>query len=242
MKKTPLLRDLLEQNKTKISESDFNELVAESERLISVFVNSFSEVPSGAARAAKVHALIEEQNRKFSAPKISCEKGCGFCCHLEVEITEDDAELLANSILSKNLKIDEDLLLQQASRERLDKAWKRGFVAENRCVMLDETNSCRSYEERPSTCRKHAVVSPARECGPRKGSPVPVIIPMSEIIHSAHVNLAGNGVGSLPRLLVRALKRREAVSRIEHLNFIEEDDVEQIDASMKATGDSIIVL
>lgn len=221
MKKTSLLRNLLSHHQAALSPEEFKDLSEETERLIGVYIEILSREPSGASRAKKAHALIDEQNDKASHVPVSCAKGCGFCCHLEVEITEDDAERLADAVLERGLELDTERLKEQAGRQRLDEAWQKGVTAANRCVLLDENNGCRAYEARPLVCRKHSVTSPAPDCGTPGASPVPRLIPMNEIIMSAYVTLAESRHGSLSKMLLRTLKTRD-LAKIRDLDFVED--------------------
>ncbi|MGZ3748167.1 MAG: YkgJ family cysteine cluster protein [Pseudobdellovibrionaceae bacterium] len=221
MKKTNLLKNFLFQQEALISADEYRQLSEEVDRLIQKFMLELKAMPPGVARAQKVHEFIDGQNQSFSHIATSCAKGCGYCCHLEVEITEDDAERLVNAVVDLNISLDLELLEIQSQRERQDESWKRGCIKENRCVMLDENNSCRVYASRPVNCRKHAVVSPVSECSTLGASPVSRIIPMNEIFMSAYISLPNLQFGSLSKLLLRALQKRKDMNQIHNLDFIE---------------------
>ncbi len=216
MKKTPQLRNLLFSYETTLSEEEFQSFEREVNRLLNHYSEILNSYRAGAERAQVAQALIDEQVEMNSHIKTSCQKGCGACCHLEVEITEDDADLLAYSIRNQNLVIDEKRLQELAQRTRLDKKWSEGAVSSNRCILLGADNACSNYANRPSVCRKHSVTTPAANCSTLGASPVPLLIPMNEIILSAALNQPGNGFGSLPKMLEAALIRiREAGSPVE---------------------------
>jgi Fe-S-cluster containining protein len=222
MKKTPQLRNLLINYQATLSESEFQSFEREVDRLLNHYFRILSSCRAGAERAQVAQALIDEQVKMNSHIKTSCRKGCGACCHLEVEITEDDADLLAHSILNQNLKIDEDRLQELAERTRLDKKWAMGAVSSNRCILLGADNTCRDYENRPSVCRKHAVTSPAEDCSTLGATPVPLLIPMNEIILSAALGQSKNNFGALPKMLTAALaKIRVEVRPVESLHRLD---------------------
>ncbi len=208
MIKTPQLRSLLANYKDLLAEDEFLSFEREVERLLAYYGEMLAQLSPGEERGRKVHALINEQEQLSSHIKTTCQKGCGACCHLEVEITRDDAVILANS-LAAGLDVDFARLRELSLRERLDSAWAQGWVAGNRCVFLGADNACRNYENRPSVCRKHSVVSPAIECQKLGGQPVPKVMPLAEIIMSAAANQVENDFASLPKMLQRELDRRQ---------------------------------
>lgn len=207
MKKTAQLRTLLEQYQSILSLEEFESFDKEVHRLLNHYGKVLEAYPAGVLRGRKVQALIDEQVELSAHIKTSCQKGCGACCHLEVEITRDDAEILANS-LDHSLQIDYENLRRLSNRQRLDDEWKKGAVPTNRCVFLGADNACINYENRPAVCRKHSVVSPVEECEKPGGQPVPKVMPMAEIILSAAVNQKHNEFAALPKMLQRTLDER----------------------------------
>jgi Fe-S-cluster containining protein len=222
LKKTALLTHFLKLHESNLPETEYQDLLAETDRLIQVHMDILGQYQAGATRAQRTQELIDQQNLNYSHVAVSCAKGCGACCHLEVEIMEDDADRLAEAILSRGLSIDEERLRDQASRPRQDAAWAKGAVPANRCVMLDENNGCRVYDSRPSTCRKHAVITPAENCEVLGATPVPRLIPMNEIIMSASINLPGHQFGSYSKLLSKALEKRRNIEQVHALSFVED--------------------
>lgn len=206
MIKTAPLRALLEQYKNMLNEEEFLSFDKEVTRLLQHYSAILAEFPAGEARGRKVQALIDEQVEASSHIKTTCQKGCGACCHLEVEITRDDAEVLANSLHS--VVINRQDLRRLSTRERLDSEWTKGYVASNRCVFLGSDNACTNYENRPAVCRKHSVVSPVEECEKSGGNPVPKLMPMAEIILSAAISQEGNDFAALPKMLQKILDER----------------------------------
>lgn len=219
MKKTPHLKAILSQYKETLSAEEYFSFEQEVDRLLKHYSDLLSALPPGAPRGRKVHELINEQEELSSHIKTSCQKGCGACCHLEVEITRDDAVVLADSLavgLADGLPIDTSKLYQLSLRSRLDAAWSKGFVEANRCVFLGADNACRNYHSRPSVCRKHSVISAVEECEKIGGQPVPKLMPMAEIIMSAAVSQPNNDFGSLSKMLQNVLDERAEKSAAEN--------------------------
>jgi Fe-S-cluster containining protein len=222
MKKTRQLQNILASYQQTLSIVEFQSFSQEVDRLLAHYAEILGAYKAGAERAHITQQLIEEQNLASSHIKTSCQKGCGACCHLEVEITEDDADLLARSILRQNLPYDKERLQEQASRPRLDARWSQGVQTSNRCVMLGADNACSNYADRPTICRKHSVTSPAELCSVVGASPVPLLAPMNEIIMSAAISFAGNEFGSLPKMLNAALRRIQEQESVHQLEFTED--------------------
>jgi Fe-S-cluster containining protein len=68
--------------------------------------------------------------------------------------------------------------------------------------------ACSVYPIRPSVCRKHLVVSPAADCAQIGATPVPVTIPMAELILSVAIGQPENGFASLAKSLEAGLKKQ----------------------------------
>ncbi|MBC7370469.1 MAG: YkgJ family cysteine cluster protein [Bdellovibrionaceae bacterium] len=221
MKKNRQLQALLSNYESSLNAEEYESFVREVTRLQNHYFDILNSYRAGAERAQTTQLLIEEQNLQNAHIKTSCQKGCGACCHLEVEITADDADLLARSILTNNIPYDKVRLALQADRPRLDPEWSKGPVTENRCVMLGADNACGNYENRPTICRKHSVTSPAELCSTLGASPAPLIVPMNEIILSAALSLDNNEFGSLPKMLSAAMKRLQPLEEIRALDFEE---------------------
>lgn len=214
MKQTLNLKMILARYKELISELEYTSFEKEVDRLIQQYFDHLMKYKAGVERGQETHRLLEIEIQKSADVQESCKKGCGFCCHLEVQITQDDAEVLVRSIY-EGKKIDFDNLRKLSMRAPKDALWSRGAVAENRCVFLGDDNACTNYENRPTTCRKYAVVSPVEECATVGGHPVPKLIPMVEIIQSAAMNLPFNSIGVLPKFVQMILDDDNAKS-IEH--------------------------
>lgn len=124
----------------------------------------FQGVPSGMARARLLHEQVEIEVAQGAGMEVSCKKGCSACCHMEVEVTNYEAEILVN-LLKNGHAVDQKRLYQQSMRNPQDPRWKDGLRnPENRCVFLNAEGACSIYEDRPVMCRRHSVTSPAKSC------------------------------------------------------------------------------
>ena len=96
--------------------------------------------------------------------KITCAKGCAFCCHVNVDITKPEADLLARYTIEHAIPVNSDRLAKQ-SKVSLD---EDGFIPlsyeDSACIFLDEHSQCMVYEYRPMACRKYMVITPPDEC------------------------------------------------------------------------------
>ncbi len=191
-----------------LSERDFRSLSKHLEKLALQYRVTLEALPPGPDRAKAVHRLINQQTEGLQAIPITCAKGCSGCCHLEVEITQDEGELLAQTVLDGH-RIDRDRLRKQASRVRNSAEWNSLVAPENRCVFLAADDACSVYESRPSICRKHLVISPPSECTASNGAPHPVSIPLAELVISTAIGLQDNPYASLSKSVEAALAKFE---------------------------------
>jgi Fe-S-cluster containining protein len=126
------------------------------------------KISSAHERARFVHNVVDEYNREvFSHPLVKqfspCRAGCSACCHTQVSVTEDEANLLASKV-NEGLKIDYDRLQKQMQTgNNADEFFKLSFQ-ERKCVFLGENNLCQVYNDRPSVCRTNAVIGEASQC------------------------------------------------------------------------------
>ena len=179
--------------------SDFMALAQEIFTLFRRYLFDMSQIKSGPKRARWLHQQIDTDMKASESKEISCGKGCGHCCHVEKQITNDEAELIVDFIEKENIFFAEVELKSQADRYEQGVPWSSLIVRENRCVFLNQEDSCDIYSVRPTVCRKHRVFSSPTEC--QKG-PEGIIeadaqlIP--EILTSAALSLPGNESGPMP--------------------------------------------
>jgi len=127
----------------------------------------------GPDRARGVHGEIDEvlvQSRiedPYLHSMVTCRKGCNHCCHMQVMITDDDADLLADIVKSGKVSIDMDALKRQAAYPVDEMFWIKIPKADAKCVFLGDDGLCKVYDDRPTECRKYMVSSPPERCGTR---------------------------------------------------------------------------
>lgn len=100
---------------------------------------------------------------------ISCTPGCHHCCKLLTSISMPEGFMLARHLL---LKMDYKSLVPKLRATALENDYQgltKGsyFAKEVRCAFLTEENLCSVYEQRPSCCRLHMVVTPPENCDPK---------------------------------------------------------------------------
>ncbi|MCO4794193.1 MAG: YkgJ family cysteine cluster protein [Bacteriovoracaceae bacterium] len=140
---------------------------------------------------------------------VKCGKGCSFCCHTQVSVTRDEAELLSQRIID-GLDIDlEKLYLQSKSENKASEWYKLDHEARG-CVFLDESGECKVYDDRPAVCRTNNVISEPVNCSTEDGQERPVRLLntyASDMITMAFfINSKENG--ALPYLLFKTLEKR----------------------------------
>lgn len=151
---------------------------------------------------------VDKQLNKFienyrEQDLISCKSGCFHCCHYQVEITFEEALVLANYVLEEKVVIDQELLEIQSKIP--DSNWYEYPEELRKCVFVGEKGECRVYEDRPMACRKHNVVSSAEFC---QGSPGPLIDGITTPIIEAFVSgaiSASSESGFLPKMLQKII-------------------------------------
>lgn len=161
----------------------------------------------GVSRALKLHELVEVEIAEGADIPVSCHKGCSACCHMEVEVTTYEAEIL-KQLVQDGLSIDRARLQRQGERSLQDPVWREGMKNEdNKCVFLNHEGSCRIYEHRPVMCRRHSVTSPAEYCEFIESKIVLRYFPKVDLLISAANEDKSVEIGPLAKML--EIKLRE---------------------------------
>ena len=103
--------------------------------------------------------IIDEQ-MEISDMKVECHKGCSLCCQINVDITEDEAELLVKHVADARIDIDINKLERQSKAD----AWLKQTAEDRKCQFLDKDGACKVYEYRPMNCRRHLVITEPELC------------------------------------------------------------------------------
>nr|WP_295899544.1 YkgJ family cysteine cluster protein [uncultured Bdellovibrio sp.] len=164
------------------------------------------KVPAGPPRAKKLHELVENEIAQGANIEASCKKGCSACCHMEVEITNYEAEILGHLVRSGH-SIERSRLQQQSKRTLQDPIWREGVRnLSNRCVFLNSEGACSIYENRPVMCRRHSVTSPAKNCETSDGKIVIRYFPKVDLLISAANEDTQVEIGPLAKMLEMRLR------------------------------------
>ena len=179
---------------------------------LNVFFTNLSSYPMGRERAQVAYRLLDKELEISADKKFTCQKGCSACCHLERDITSDEADLLAY-LIKNGIEIDMQLLENQIAASGRKSKKRRISGSASRCVFLAKNNSCRIYDSRPSVCRKYTVSSNPAECGKKHGVVDQVPLIAEEVVVSAALSCHGNHYGPMSDMLGAALKTKEISKR-----------------------------
>lgn len=203
---TPQLRALVAEQRSALTPAAFEEFIGRVRDRFDKCTADLAAAPAGAPRGRVLEEMMSDVIASVPLVAVSCKKGCYGCCHSEVEITADEADVLRDKVLG-GIDIDLDRLEVQAARERLSPSWTKFWSVENRCVFLSAEGACRVYEDRPAVCRRLLVTTPPEACTIEYAAIAPVHILLAEILLSAAISLNNTGCSSLPKLLLASLRR-----------------------------------
>lgn len=198
----------------------------EMEQIVRLVNTGLRDLVDPILRARFVHDVVDMFNQAvFAHPLVKefspCHKGCSACCHSQVSVTEEEAFLLAQHIAAK-VEIDVDQLLRQARcGDDAAKFFKLTYN-EKKCVFLDQSGSCKVYEDRPSVCRTNAVIGNSSQCFDniqRKGKVQLVKTPQSNMAIAA-AYLASKKSGTLAYLVYKELLKMKDFSKNKALKSI----------------------
>lgn len=151
--------------------------------------------------AAGSHEFIDEMviEQRARAPatdaKVSCRRGCGHCCRLNVTVTAGEAKLALIAAEEFGWRIDPQRLRVQAAVDGIE-GWNELDDADRACVFLTSGEDCAIYEHRPMACRKYMVVNPPDDCDSiRKPGQriIQWIVPEAEVAFSASLEVFEGG-------------------------------------------------
>ncbi len=183
----------------------------EAMELVQFILKKLNKTHDPVKRARYVHRMVDELNEYiFNDPQVKslspCTSGCSACCHTQVSVTHDEADLLA-SLVNSGVEINLDKLHVQMAIKNSTSAWNALTYEERKCVFLNAENMCSIYEDRPSVCRTNAVIGEASQCDTSNG-PKPIRLvktPEADLAIYASYLHSPEG-GTLPYMLAKALK------------------------------------
>ncbi|WP_374079334.1 YkgJ family cysteine cluster protein [Bdellovibrio bacteriovorus] len=182
----------------------FLENLSEEIRLAS---RELFKVPAGPLRAKKLHEMVEVEIAQGANIETSCKKGCSTCCHMEVEITSYESEILEKLVRDGHI-IERSRLQKQSERFLQDAIWREGVRnLTNRCVFLNDEGACSIYENRPVMCRRHSVTSPAKNCETLDSKIVIRYFPKVDLLISAANEDSQMQIGPLAKMLEMNLSK-----------------------------------
>lgn len=168
-------------------------------------------------RARFVHEMIDHEMAELykneAVQKLTaCKKGCAACCHTQVSVTADEADLLASRVMEGAATNWANLHKQKAAGNQFQDYMKIPFD-ERRCVFLKDDQTCSVYEDRPSVCRTNAVVGSKEQCDTRNGQMQTQQIlntyNADMMIIGAYMNSEENG--ALPHMLWKKLHEKSGI-------------------------------
>lgn len=172
-------------------------------------IDILARILPGVSRAKYVQQRTDEELAKGGKDSelITCAKGCSACCHLNVGVTDDEAEQLADLVITGKVRINIQRLKMQATLPDDDREWWTMPKERSRCVFLGDNSLCMVYAERPTACRLHNSVDEPWKCD-RDYNPndVPAkryVSQQGEVITTAALQVSPRG--HLPRMLLSKL-------------------------------------
>jgi len=182
-------------------------------RITNTIIIALKKISSPYMRARRIHREVDANLEKLLeqqivADNISCKKGCGHCCHTQVSVTGDEAQLLA-ALVEGGVKIDPMRLALQAGVKNNSVAWYGLNYSQRKCIFLDEKSECMVYEDRPSVCRTNYVFDPPSQCSTEDGIEKPL-----RVLNTFHADMAmmagyiySKDNGALPNMLAAVLSQ-----------------------------------
>ena len=134
-------------------------------------IQMLRRLEKGKSRALTIQDAVDlsiSQMPQDIARKVQCKKGCANCCRINVDISDDEAELIGDYLKEKPELVDMERL-------ELQKDWKeddyiKSFQGDKGvCPLLQEDKTCGIYPVRPVACRVFLVKSDPKYCDPRAG-------------------------------------------------------------------------
>jgi Fe-S-cluster containining protein len=197
-----------------VAKRTFEKLQNELEfiKIVNFILDSLKKISNFKERSKFIHAAVDEFNQEvFNHPLVKefspCKSGCTACCHTQVSVTQDEAELLAARI-TNGVKINSERLHMQSQVQNDQEAFYNLNFADRKCIFLNDEGLCSVYEDRPSVCRTNSVLGSPSQCDTSKTvQPVRLVLtPKADMaIYAAFLFSSENG--ALPYMVSKAIRK-----------------------------------
>jgi len=155
-----------------------------------------------------VYTVIDELMAEMAKEqKLSCRKGCAFCCKMNVDVSPLEIDLIIDYCKQNDIPIDQEYLKLQSSIPKHELGFTPMLSA---CTFLSKENTCTIYPVRPIACRKYVVITPSEQCNMMKYPDAEIgawVDLNAEILASAVNSLQNADVDSLPKMLLKKLSQ-----------------------------------
>ncbi len=199
-----------------IAKSTFELLKNQSEfsSITRTVVASLKKIKNNFEKARFLHNIVDEYNKEVFSHSllkefVPCKAGCSACCHTQVSVTKEEAELLIHHI-DNGLDINYERLSKQSEAGNISEDYYKLSYKDRACVFLDEKGACKVYKDRPAVCRTNAVVGAASQCDTSQSGPLPLRLvktPKADMAIVGAYSLTEDS-GALPYMLAKLLKEK----------------------------------
>ncbi len=202
---TRSLKKFILDQESPLEPSQFEKFIDSLHEALNEAKAELQKTDPGIPRARRLHKMVDQEISQAHHLPASCQKGCSACCHIEVEITTYEAEILAD-LIKNGFIVDQAQWLAQSKRIVGDPIWKKASHHPlNKCLFLNQSGECSIYNDRPVMCRRHSVTSPAQLCKTLE-APISVrYFPRVDLLISAANEDEGLGIGPLAKMLMRKI-------------------------------------
>lgn len=107
--------------------------------------------------------VIEQVDKVITQPEFerftSCKRGCNFCCHDNIILSEFEADYLKHILRGKFRPNKRRLKIQKKAKDFMKLPW-----AMRGCSLLNKNGECTIYENRPLVCKLHNSTGDPIQC------------------------------------------------------------------------------
>lgn len=217
------LSNVLQKARETVSPEEMLQIESRVGHAIHDEAEALRSLPDGKTKALIIHSRTQKsvdahfKNSVKDKEMVSCFKCTrSGCCHTQVDITEDEAELYAG-LIRDGLDIDKELLDRQAATcdqvgllktdvEKRSDDWGELSFEERKCIFLSKEGKCRVYDNRPMVCRKWFTTEDPKSCDDYNYRGIICTVFNAEIIASAA--FTNSNSGRLPTMVKLALEKK----------------------------------